>query len=80
MAYVRTADELHHFVATTAQPSTNKPKNARGFFRRAFEAMVDGRRRSAELEITAYLETRGQYLTDEAEREIDRILSSSTRF
>ena len=75
MAYTRTADELHHFVATTT-----KPKNARGFFRRMFDSMVEGRRHSAEREIAAFLEGNGIILTDDAEREIDRILSSSTRF
>jgi len=74
MAYIRTADDLHHFVATPA-----KAKNARGFFRRMFDAMVEGRRHSAEREIAAYLECHGSFLTDDAEREIDRILSSSTR-
>jgi hypothetical protein len=55
MAYLRAADELHHFVAPTA-----KRQNKRGFFGRMFDAMVEGRRHSAE-------------------REIERILSSSTR-
>jgi hypothetical protein len=41
--------------------------------------MVEGRRRSAEREIAAYLEGSGQFLTDDAEREIERILSSSPR-
>jgi hypothetical protein len=75
MAYARVADQLHHFVADIP-----KPKNWRGFFSRAFDAMADGRRRSAEREIAAYLEGSGKFLTDEAEREIDRILSSSARF
>jgi len=75
MAYARVADELHHFVADTP-----KPRNRLGFFRRAFDAMADGRRRSAEREIAAYLEGSGKFLTDEAEREIDRILSSSAHF
>jgi hypothetical protein len=75
MAYARIADELHDFVADAA-----KPKNKLGFFRRLFDAMVEARRSSAEREIAAYLEGSGQFLTDEAEREIDRILSSSSRF
>jgi hypothetical protein len=70
MAYARSADELHDFAATAL-----KPKNWRGFFRRAFDAMVDGRRRSAEREIALFLQDRGGYLTDEAEREIERLLS-----
>jgi hypothetical protein len=75
MAYARIADSFHHFVADTPQS-----RNRRGFFRRAFDAMAEGRRRSAEREIAAYLEGSGKFLTDEAEREIDRILSSSGRF
>ncbi len=74
MAYIRTADELRDFAATAAAP-----KNRRGPLSRLFEAMVEGRRRSAEREIAAYLEGRGQFLTDDAEREIERILSSSPR-
>jgi|HubBroStandDraft_5_1064220.scaffolds.fasta_scaffold369669_2 hypothetical protein len=74
MAYLRAADELHHFVAPTA-----KRQNKRGFFGRMFDAMVEGRRHSAEREIAAFLEGNGRFLTDDAEREIERILSSSTR-
>jgi len=40
---------------------------------------VEGRQHAAEREITVYLESSGKFLTDEAEREIERILSSSTR-
>jgi hypothetical protein len=72
MAYLRTADDLHHFVATTA-----RPQKKRGFFGRMFDAMVEGRRHSAEREIAAFLEGNGRFLTDDAEREIERILSSS---
>jgi len=75
MAYFRTADDLYDFVATAP-----KPKSVRGFFSRVFDSVVEGRRRAAEREIAAYLEGSGKFLTDEAEREIDRILSSSTRF
>jgi hypothetical protein len=78
MAYARTAGELQTFVAGTRKPKIVS-KNARGFVRRVFDAMADGRRRSAEHEIAAYLRGRGQTLTDETEREIERILSSSPR-
>jgi hypothetical protein len=74
MAYARTA-ERHDFVA--ASPSR---KHGRGFFRRLFDALVEGRRRTADREIAAFLEGHGKYLTDDAEREIERILSSSPRF
>ena len=74
MAYAHTAEERHTFVAATPRRT-----NQRGFFSRLFDAVVEGRRRAADREIAAYLEGSGQFLTDEAEREIDRILSSSTR-
>jgi len=75
MAHARTADGQYDFVATAI-----KPKSRRGFFSRLFDSMVDGRQRAAEREIAAFLEGSGKFLTDDAEREIDRILSSSTRF
>lgn len=71
MAYARTADDTRDFVAHTRTPG-----NRRGFFRRAFDAMAEGRRRSAERQIVDYLRRRGDILTDDAEREIDRILSA----
>jgi hypothetical protein len=74
MAYARSADELHQFVAKAA-----RPKSARGLFQRLFDSMVEARRRSAEREIALFLRDRGGYLTDDAEREIERILSSSSR-
>jgi hypothetical protein len=75
MAYARIADDLHDLTATRSTPNKR-----RGFFRRAFEAIVDARQRSVEREIAHFLKDRGQYLTDDAEREIERILSSSSRF
>jgi hypothetical protein len=83
MAYARSADELHHFVAGSSKPNVSEPKTARGFWRgllqRLFDSMVDARRRGAEREIALFLRDRGGYLTDDAEREIERILSSSPR-
>lgn len=73
MAYARTADGQYEFFATA------KPKHWRGFFSRLFDSMAEGRRRAAEREIATYLEGGGKFLTDEAEREIERILASSTR-
>ncbi len=73
MAYARAADRQYEFFAAP------KPKRRPGLFGRFFDSMLDGRRRAAEREITAYLEGSGKFLTDEAEREIERILSSSTR-
>jgi len=79
MAYARSADELHHFVAGASKPNVSEPKTARGLLQRLFDSMVDARRRGAEREIALFLRDRGGYLTDDAEREIERILSSSPR-
>jgi len=75
MAYVSTTGDRHDLVA-----ATSKPKIARGIFHRIFDVMVEARQRAAEREIAAYLQGSGQALTDETEREIERILSSSSRF
>ncbi len=75
MAYARTADGQYEFFAT---PKV-QPKHGRGFFGRLFDSLADGRRRAAEREIAIYLKGSGQFLTDEAERHIERILSSSSR-
>jgi hypothetical protein len=73
MAYVRTADGQYDFFATP------KRKHWSGLFSRLLDSMLEGRQRAAEREIAAYLESGGKFLTDEHEREIERILSSSTR-
>jgi hypothetical protein len=70
MAYARIADDLHDLPA-----DASKRQTARGFFQRMFDSMVDARQRSAEREIALFLQDRGSYLTDESEREIERILS-----
>ncbi len=70
MAYARIADDLHDLAANAP-----KRRTARGFFQRMFDLMVDARQRSAEREIALFLQDRGNYLTDESEREIERILS-----
>jgi hypothetical protein len=75
MAYARSADGQYDFFAAAAQP-----QRTRGLLSRVFDSLVEGRRRAAEREITTYLASSGKFLTDEAEREIDRILSSSPRF
>lgn len=77
MAY-RIADDRSDFVAAPAA-TPGAPKRP-GFFRRAFDAMVEARRHSAEREIAEFLRGRGGALTDEAEREIDRVLTTSGRF
>jgi hypothetical protein len=75
MAYARSA---HEFRDLTARDLTVDVAARRGFFRRVFDAIVEGRRRNAEREIEAFLQGRGKYLTDDTEREITRILTSST--
>jgi hypothetical protein len=75
MAYARTADERYDFVATTP-----RRKSWRRFLLRLFDSMVEGRRRAAEHEIAAFLQGSGKFLSDDAERAIERIVSSSTRF
>lgn len=75
MAYARTADGQYEFFASPKP----QPKVGKGLFSRLFNSLADGRQRAAEREIAVYLEGSGQFLTDEAERQIERILSSSSR-
>lgn len=74
MAYARTADERFDFVSTAPRRTSR-----RGLFGRLFNSIVEARQHAAEREIAAFLEGTGKFLTDDAEREIERILSSSTR-
>jgi hypothetical protein len=77
----------HDFVAVPAKPKARhdfvavpaKPKARRGLLGRVFAAIVEARQRAADREVAAYLQGGGQFLTDEAERHIERILSSSSR-
>lgn len=79
MAYISTADRRHSFVATPSKPEP-RPRRERGLFGRLFDAMAEGRRHAADREIAAYLRDNGKLLTDETEREIERILASRARF
>ena len=95
MAYARLAGDPTAFTANPFRPKPgSKPtpkaaskatpkttsRHGRGFFRRAFDAMVEARRHAAEREIAAFVERSGGKFTDDAERGIDRILSASGRF
>jgi hypothetical protein len=80
MAYARTADGQYEFFATPKSKPQPQPQPWRGLFSRLFDSLAEGRRRAAEREIAVYLEGRGKFLTDDAERQIERILSSSSRF
>jgi hypothetical protein len=70
MAYVSTAAERHDFA-----PADVKLEKT-GLLARLFAAVVASRQLAAEREIRNYLEGSGRFLTDEAEREIERILSA----
>lgn len=74
MAYVRTADAADVFMTAT-------PRRHAGcsVFARIFDAVVDGRRHAVERRIATYLQGGGEFLTDEAERQIECILRSPTR-
>lgn len=74
MAYARTADAVEVFMS--ARP---RRKARRTVFARIFDAVVDGRRHAAERRIAAYLQGSGDFLTDEAERQIECLLRSPNR-
>lgn len=71
MAYAQTANGQYELFAAA------KHKRGPGVLSRLMGRFVEGRRHAAEREIVAYLEGSGKFLTDEAEREIERILSSA---
>jgi hypothetical protein len=75
MAYMHAANDPRVLIADPSEP-----KRGLGLFRRAFAAIVEARRRAAEREVAAFIERCGANLTDDAERAIDRILTSSQRF
>lgn len=75
MAYARTAIAPQGFIASPRTPS-----NWRGLLRRLGDALEESRRRAADREIAVYLSSRGGRLTDNAEREIEQIMYSSTRW
>ena len=76
MAYAaRTAVAPQGFIATP-----RKPRNWRGLFRRLGDMLEESHQRAMDREIAAYLQSRGGRLTDSAEREIERIMYSQTRW
>ncbi len=75
MAYVRTAVAPRGVFATP-----HKPRNWRGLLRRLGDALEESHQRAVDREIAAYLGSRGGRLTDRAEREIERIIYSPTRW
>jgi hypothetical protein len=58
------------FSAPTSKPS---------FLTRLFRVQIEARQRRAERVVEQYLATRGFKLTDSAERQIERLLSSAGR-
>ncbi len=77
MAYARTAIAPRGFIA---EPAPRKRGDWRGLLRRLGDALEQSRQRALDREIEAYLSSRGGRLTDNAEREIERIMYSSTRW
>ena len=67
-AYARTAVAPQEFFATTYRPS---------LWRRLRDALEQSRERALDREIAVYLSARGGRLTDEAERDIERIAYSN---
>jgi len=75
MAYARTAVAPLEFFATTW-----KPRNRPSLWRRLGDALEQSHQRALDREIAAYLSGRGGRLTDRAERDIECIASSPTRW
>jgi plasmid stabilization system protein ParE len=74
-AYARTAVVPQEFFATTW-----KPRNRPSLWRRLRDALEQSRERALDREIAVYLSARGGRLTDRAERDIEHIVYSSTRW
>lgn len=72
MAFASTAPRTFAF---TALPRFNAKFN---LWRMLRDALAESRRRRAEYEVALYLESIGGKFTDEAEREIERRLMSSS--
>ena len=68
MAYARSAIHPREF-------SEARKKSGRTFWQRLLASMVESRQRAAEREIGIYLRNHGGKFTDEAERDIERLLS-----
>ncbi len=57
-----------------------KRRNWRGLLRRLGDVLEESRQRAVEREVAVYLSSRGGRLTDNAEREIEQIMYSPTRW
>ena len=77
MAYAPTALAPRDFFA---DPVPRKLGSWRGLLRRLGDALEESHQRAMDREIAAYLQSRGGRLTDTAEREIEQIMYSSTRW
>ena len=82
MALARGAILPREFSETPATSGTtsgakNGTMSGRGFFQRLFASMIVLRQRQADRQIANYLHTLGGKFTDEAERDIERLLTHS---
>lgn len=77
MAYARTAFAPRGLVA---DPAPRKPGSLRALLRRLGDALENAHQRAMDREIAVYLQSRGGRLTDSAEREIERMMYSPTRW
>ncbi len=82
MAFARGAIHPREFSETPARSGTtsgakNGTMSGRGFWQRLFASMIESRQRQADRQIANYLRTHGGRLTDEAERDIERLLAHS---
>lgn len=68
----------HHCAPTAEAEQAPAPKR-KSFFSRVYDAIVASGQRRADREIAAYLERRGDTLTDDMEREIMRRMSGQSR-
>lgn len=75
MAYARTAVAPRGFIA-----APRKSGSWRSLLRRLGDALEESHQRALDREIAAYLQSRGGKLTDRAERDIERMMYSPTRW
>ncbi len=75
MAYARAAVAPRGFLATP-----RKPREGRSLWRRLGDLLEASRQRAIDREIAVYLSGRGGRLTDDAERDIERIMYSPSRW
>ena len=72
MAFVARQTDFHTAIEPY-RPARRRTGGSRitGFWRRLFDAIMDGRQRRAQREIDRYVATHGRRMTDTLEREIN---------